>query len=151
MIVEGPSLLYTLNRYLNHTAVLVQPLALPPDGAGGHGAAAAALSDGPPLATLNVPLPLPRAEVRGGATATMSAFVFRGTFKAGCCACSQERAQALTEVLLHLAVTHTPRHPTLPFSPNPLLPTPQTHAHAHIYTHTAPAPPACTGWQHGRR
>ena len=63
-MVEGPHLLYTLNRYLAHTALLVQPLGPggPAGGAPPLGGSAShpALSDTPALATLDIPLPLPQ-------------------------------------------------------------------------------------------
>ena len=58
VLVEGPHLLYNLNCYLAHTALLVQPLELPTAQAGA--ASAPSLSDLPQLSTVDVPLPLPR-------------------------------------------------------------------------------------------
>lgn len=70
VVVEGPHLLYTLNRYLTHSALLVQPLTGELGGpAPGSGSAShPALSDTPALATLDIPLPLPQpgGEVRAG-------------------------------------------------------------------------------------
>ena len=48
MVLEGAFLLYTLNEYLAHTALLVQPLSLPPDRP----------EDAPLYPAVDVPLPL---------------------------------------------------------------------------------------------
>lgn len=83
LLVEAPNLLYTLNRHLTQTALLVQPLPPPAaaqqaqqaaDGAGKPAASASSISLGSldaVLSTLDVPLPLPNtlappSEVRCG-------------------------------------------------------------------------------------
>ena len=57
MVLEGQFLLYTLNEYLAHTALLVQPLCLPAD-----------RDDAAPLYdAVDVPLPLPASQTVTGA------------------------------------------------------------------------------------
>lgn len=67
MVVEASFLLFSLNEYLSRTALLVQPLHLPPD------------SDEKNLDFVDIPLPLPstdQARIGGIATARCNPILF---------------------------------------------------------------------------